>query len=227
MTNKNTHNFTLVELLVVIAIISILAGMLLPALENALGSARAVTCMNNRKQFAIVINMYSDENSGYFPHLYRNEAGYVSSQTRNWYEVFFQNEYIEKNISGKKSTAGTTYWMGFLACPECETPRVMSGSAMGTDYAINDRVMSQNGGAASSGFKIQTVKSPSETYFSAEAVEGQAYLKWYWGNEQMSFPHQEKAVMQYVAGNASTLHETDVNPVDPSGSPSIIEWRGF
>lgn len=53
--------FTLVELLVVIAIISILAGLLLPALTTVLKSARQVACLSQLKQIGMFIQLYGDD----------------------------------------------------------------------------------------------------------------------------------------------------------------------
>ncbi len=57
--------FTLVELLVVVSIISVLAAMLLPALEKALATARQATCASNLKQCGLALSGYADDFGGY------------------------------------------------------------------------------------------------------------------------------------------------------------------
>lgn len=62
--------FTLVELLVVIGLITVLVGVLLPALSVARRQARSVQCLSNLRQMAVVAQAYVYENRGLYPVAY-------------------------------------------------------------------------------------------------------------------------------------------------------------
>jgi len=59
--------FTLVELLVVIAIISILAGLLMPALEGAIAAAHDAQCLHHQREVNLAALLCASDHDGILP----------------------------------------------------------------------------------------------------------------------------------------------------------------
>ena len=81
---SSLHGFTLVELLVVITIISMLIGLLLPAVMSARGRARITQCTNNQKELGLAILHY-DLAKGHLP----GYANRIGSTKASWIPVLF------------------------------------------------------------------------------------------------------------------------------------------
>lgn len=59
--------FSLIELLITILIISILISLLSLAISHARASARRTQCLNNLRQLALGVRLYTDRHNGKFP----------------------------------------------------------------------------------------------------------------------------------------------------------------
>jgi prepilin-type N-terminal cleavage/methylation domain-containing protein len=123
----NRHAFTLVELLVVIAVISVLAALLLPALQGALQSARRIVCLNERKQNFLQMNYFANDEDGMVPYETRwNGSTWTVSGWGTQYDIripggsnFGNPKNIARNRpSGYLGALGTLVRKGYVKEPE-------------------------------------------------------------------------------------------------------------
>jgi len=133
--------FTLIELLITIAIITILAGMLLPALKNARSQANMILCSGNMRQCHLGFVNYTGDYNDNIPaamtesrawHYYLTNDPYANYVERGYIKAFTKNGF-------HASTLDTSLYevyrkeAGVLACPS-----VKSYKRYVMDYGMNN-----------------------------------------------------------------------------------------
>jgi len=165
---RGTVAFTLIELLVVIAIISILAAMLLPALQRAQWAGKRIACLSNIRQFGIALRLYIDDNHGQFPR--RSYPGRWPQQLYNYYA---QNTNLFRCPSDVRSPV--TYETDSIHYPGDAAPRsyIINGC---NDYFIDtgtpfrDWTSFENLMFTANAMKENVVQLPSSTIAFGEKL---------------------------------------------------------
>ena len=126
------NGFTLIELLVVIAIIAILASMLLPALNQARDTARAIACVNMEKQIGLAAIMYANDYNDCLPIHYDSHP--PVGGTPEW---FWR---IREYLGRQKATVSADDDARFSASFKC--PKTSLADQGGGSFANATRVVS-------------------------------------------------------------------------------------
>ena len=155
--NVICHSFTLIELLVVIAIIAILAGILMPTLQQSREKAKSIQCISNQKQQGVFMHAYAQDYSGTF--IIRAGAdGFCGTSERYWPVVLYQKKY-----------APSTRW---FICPGWDAHNLHSG----------EKLLANGGGKNGYGYRDSFMLSASSTssiYKNFRTPDGWAIFKKY------------------------------------------------
>ena len=111
---RRANAFTVVELLVVIAIVSVLAAMLLPAVELSVEQAWRVRCLNERMTNGLSLSMFATDHRDLLPHpVYNWNTGNRTMHT----QIPWTEPHGVLYASTKTTPLGTLAAFGYVADP--------------------------------------------------------------------------------------------------------------
>jgi prepilin-type N-terminal cleavage/methylation domain-containing protein len=127
-----SRGFTLIELLVVIAIVTLLAGLLLPALSKATARSRSTACLSNLKQIGLGLRLYMDENGNRFPVMSnpsKSQSTPVANTIDSVLERTLGNRHVLECPSDRqglfKDTGSSYFWNFLLNGQRADSVRIM------------------------------------------------------------------------------------------------------
>lgn len=159
---RKRNRFSLIELLIVIAIISILASLLLPALQAAREKANAISCMNNLKTLGMGMGTYLNDSGDDLPPF---------RERTNYHSAYWIQALLGYDSHGEESSVHYIPY-STLGCPAMEKKMNLEKAAVEhlPHYAVNAYILTHSlamDGSTSNetrAGKHSRIRNPSEKY---------------------------------------------------------------
>lgn len=198
---KTRFAFTLVELLVVMAIISLLAGLVFPAMAGAKGRIRTVSCLGNLRQWGLATHLYAADHDDYLPAEGSPTPGPNATNT-GWYVLLPRQLGIKPyhEMPWRTNPAvnpGPTIWL----CPA--NPRRSNGRNL-FHYCLNEHV---NGtGEENRPIKLSSIMTPSRVVWLFDSKNLPAVGGWSFVHTQL---HSAGANISFLDAHATRFPNTE------------------
>ena len=218
LKRKALCRFTLIELLVVIAIIAILAGMLLPALNNARNRAKTISCSNNQKQIILISLQYAADHNDY-----PVPARQAYSGDNFWTEIIGSKRFYGSTDSNSDGTQKTEAKM--LICPSEEKTVTGNARTWLTNYTMTRNVgfriptsqTTEWNDGKNTPIKLTSFKKPSQAGLLADAFTRWCDLGSYSEMNMICFTgypnnNQTNSTRIYIISETPMIGQNDSNP---------------
>ena len=214
-SSHGTEAFTLVELLCVIGIISIIAALLLPALNKSEARAKRVGCENDLRQTGIAFQIFTHDHDSKFPMTVSTNDGGSQEFVAAGYAVNGEFYFSYRNFQSLENEIGSPQ---ILACPadtRLSAPNFAALQNSNLSYFVGVKASFQNPESILAGDRNLT----ASTATNPAILHGEADTRWSWTQELHQFKGnvlfadghvEEWNNAALAAGTGSQLAEADL-----------------